>query len=75
MINIERSCLLIYLFCLIFPEDVGNPKVDDFFLNDADYKYTMFVLNLLDFGLMILALAISVILWKWWGNGKNFYHH
>ncbi|XP_052674343.1 uncharacterized protein LOC128156301 isoform X3 [Crassostrea angulata] len=67
--------LTIYKTFTLKSYDVENSKVDDFFLNDTDYKYTMFLLNLLDFCLMILALAIAAILWKWWGNGKRLKEH
>ncbi|XP_011450426.4 uncharacterized protein [Magallana gigas] len=67
--------LTIYKTFTLKSYDVENSKVDDFFLNDADYKYAMFLLNLLGFCLMILALAIAAILWKWWGNGKRLKEH
>lgn len=43
---------------------------DGFFMKNVEYKYTMLVLSVLNFGLLVLIVTMFIILWKWWKIGK-----
>lgn len=64
--KLKKGCWYIFVFSKA-SESKGE---DGFFMNNVEYKYTMLVLSVLNFCLLVLIVTMFIILWKWWKIGK-----